>query len=98
MTVTAPARFANQRHAMLAGFSQAGVKGATAEEAAEMAGVSMRSCYWKRASELRGKELLEPVVRKGEQEFRISGANGHQGVWKITPAGRQQLKAWSKSI
>lgn len=96
MTVTAPARFTNQRHAMLAGFGQAGVKGATAEQAAEMAGVSMRSCFWKRASELRNKDFLEPVMAKGEQVFRPSSAGGFQTVWKITPAGRQQLKAWNK--
>ena len=90
-------KFINQRHAMLSGFQQAGVKGATAEEAAEMAGVSMRSCFWKRASELRKKELLVPVMRKGEQEFRKSAADGFQTVWKISPEGRNQLKAWNKA-
>lgn len=91
-------KFKNQRHAMLSGFSQAGVKGATAEQAAELAGVSMRSCYWKRAGELRDRDLLEPVVRKGEQEFRVSGANGYQGVWKISALGRQQLKDWNATV
>ena len=90
--------FLNQRHAMLSGFQQAGAKGATAEQAAEMAGVSMRSCFWKRASELRKKELLVPVMHKGEQEFRKSAADGFQTVWKISPEGRQQLKDWNRAI
>ena len=94
--MTAPARFANQRHAMLTGFNMAGAKGATAEQAAEMAGVSMRSCFWKRASELRTEEFLEPVMRKGEQESRMSATGGNQSVWKISPTGRQQLKMWNK--
>lgn len=97
MTVTAPARFANQRHAMLAGFSQAGVKGFTDEQAAQAIGNERRG-YWVRASELRKKNFIEPVIRKGEHEIRESSQGGFQTVWKITPAGRQQLKAWSKSI
>lgn len=96
-TATMEKRFMNQRHAMLSGFAMAGAKGATAEQAAEMAGVSLRSCFWKRASELRKKDFLEPVMLKGEQEFRESSANGFQSVWKISPAGRQQLKAWNKA-
>lgn len=95
---TATMRFVNQRHAMLSGFSQAGVKGVTAEQAAELAGVSMRSCFWKRASELRKRDFLEPVLHRGEQEFRKSSADGFQGVWKITPAGREQLREWNKQL
>lgn len=87
--------FANQRHAMLYGFSQSGTKGATAEQAADLAGVSLRSCFWKRASELRKKEYLEPVIRKGEQEFRQSEAGGFQTVWKITTEGKAKLREWN---
>jgi hypothetical protein len=89
-------KFINQQHAMLSGFHRAGAKGATAEQAAEMAGVSMRSCFWKRASELRKNEFLMPVMHKGEQEFRKSAADGFQTVWKISPEGRQQLKSWDR--
>jgi hypothetical protein len=82
---------------MLTGFAQAGIKGFTDEQAAMACDAAMHS-FWKRASELRARDFIEPVMKKGDQEFRQSRAGGHQGVWKITPAGRQQLKAWSKSI
>jgi len=89
--------FVNQRHAMLNGFAAAGKNGATAEEAADLAGVSMRSCFWKRASELRKKNYLDPVMFKGEQAFRQSNAGGFQTVWKISPEGKAKLKEWNRS-
>lgn len=97
-TATMENRFITQRHAMLSGFSTLGKTGGTAEQAALAANVSPYSCFWKRASELRNKGFLEPVMRKGEQEFRESRAGGFQSVWKITPEGRQQLKAWNKQV
>ena len=93
---TSTITFVNQRHAMLWGFSLAGAKGATAEQAADLSGVSIRSCFWKRASELRKKEYLEPVIRKGEQEFRQSEAGGFQTVWKISPEGKAKLREWDR--
>lgn len=97
-TATMEKRFTNQRHAMLSGFGTLGKSGGTAEQAAMAANVPAYSCFWKRASELRNKGFLEPVMRKGEQEFRESRAGGFQSVWKISPAGRQQLKDWNKSV
>lgn len=96
-TATMEKRFTSQRHAMLSGFSTLGKSGGTAEQAAMAADVSPYSCFWKRASELRSRGLLEPVMKKGEQEFRESRAGGFQSVWKISPAGRQQLKDWNRA-
>lgn len=96
-TATMEKRFTNQRHAMLTGFSMAGVKGFTDEEAAQAIGNERRG-YWVRASELRKKNFIEPVLKKGEQEMRESSQGGFQTVWKITAAGRQQLKAWNKAF
>ena len=92
---TSTSTFVNQRHAMLYGFSQAGAKGFTDEQAAKAIGRD-RMGYWKRASELRKKDYLEPVVRKGEQEFRQSEAGGFQTVWKISPEGKAKLRAWDR--
>lgn len=94
-TATMEKRFVSQRHAMLSGFAMAGVKGFTDEEAAQAIGNERRG-YWVRASELRKKDFIEPVMKKGEHEVRESSQGGFQTVWKITPAGRQQLKAWGK--
>jgi hypothetical protein len=89
-------QFKNQRHAMLTGFAKAGAKGFTDEEAAKAVDNERRG-YWVRASELRKKEFIVPVVKKGEHEMRMSSEGGFQGVWKITPEGRTKLREWDKA-
>ena len=91
-----PTAFKNQRHAMLAGFADAGKTGYTDEQAAKAMKMNLRSCFWKRAGELREMNLIEPLVLRGEHQHRVGDAGAPQGVWKITPEGRQQLKMWEK--
>jgi len=56
----------------------------TADEAAKEAGVSMRSCYWKRCSELRDLGFIEPVM-DGDYPLNRPGDSGSlQMVCKIT--------------
>ena len=89
-----PPKFANQRHAMLYGFSLAGVDGYTREQAAKAANINLRSCFWKRAGELIDFSYLEKVMVGGEQLTRKSDLDGDQGVWRITKEGRKQLEMW----
>jgi hypothetical protein len=93
-TGAAPPRFANQRHAMLYGFSLAGIDGYTREQAAKAANINLRSCFWKRAGELIDFSYLEKVMVGGEQLTRKSDLDGDQGVWRITKEGRKQLEMW----
>ena len=86
--------FVNQRHAMLTGFAAAGAKGYTDEQAAKAVNNERRG-YWVRASELRKKGFIEPVIIKGDQEMRMSSEGGFQTVWKISAAGRQKLRDWN---
>jgi hypothetical protein len=59
----------------------------TADEAAKEAGVSMRSCYWKRCSELRDIGFIEPVM-DGDTVIERPGDSGSlQMVCKITREG-----------
>lgn len=87
-------RFANQRHAMLYGFSLAGEDGYTDEQAAKAASLNLRSCYWKRASELRQFGYLESMKDSGAPLTRKSDLGGMQQVWRITRAGKHQLEMW----
>jgi hypothetical protein len=89
-------QFKNQRHAMLTGFAQSGAKGFTDEEAAQAVSIERRG-YWVRASELRKKDFIVPVIRKGEHEIRQSSQGGFQTVWKISPEGRTKLKEWNRA-
>jgi hypothetical protein len=58
------------------------MNGYNSEEAREAAGLSPRSCYWKRCSELRAEGLIEDT---GEE--RIGDADQLQMVCEITPYG-----------
>lgn len=88
-------RFANQRHAMLYGFSLAGDDGYTDEQAAKAAGLNLRSCFWKRASELRQFGYILPVKNDdGTWLTRKSDLGGTQQVWRMTKAGKKQLELW----
>lgn len=89
-------KFVNQRHAMLAGFADAGKTGYTDEQAAKAMKLNLRSCFWKRAGELREMGLIEPLILKGEHMTRTGDAGAAQGVWKITTEGRNQLRMWDK--
>lgn len=59
----------------------------TDEEAAGAAGLSMRSCWWKRCSELRQDGMIEPVP--GAK--RLGTAGDYQMVCRITDAGRAAM-------
>jgi hypothetical protein len=59
----------------------------TADEAAKEAGVSMRSCYWKRCSELRDLGFIEPVMDGDYPLNRIGDSGSQQMVCKITRDG-----------
>lgn len=58
------------------------MKGLTAEEAREAAGLSPRSCYWKRCSELRECGFIRPTG-----ETRPGDTDMHQMVCVITDTG-----------
>lgn len=77
-------RSGSQRHKLLAAYADGAEL--TADEAMRRAGVSDRSCYWKRVSELVDGGLLEDtgVTRPGEQ-------GSAQRVNRITPHGRAAL-------
>jgi hypothetical protein len=101
LAINLTTEFVHQRHRMLYGFGLAGERGYTDEQAAKAAGVNLRSCFWKRAGELRKFGYIEPVrivsgPDKGWQEMRKGDLGGTQGVWRITKAGRHQLQVWGR--
>lgn len=61
-------RAGTQKAALLAAYQAAGAAGLTDEEAAEAAGISLRSCYWKRCGELRQDGVIAPTgqTRSGD--------------------------------
>ena len=62
--------------------------GLTDEEAAKAAGISLRSGYWKRCSDLRGYGLIQPVENEhGDYVTRPSASGIHVGVCAVTPEG-----------
>lgn len=65
-------------------------EGLTATEAAEMAGVSLLSCYWKRCSELRQGHYISTLLdERGAPVTRINPHSGsRQEVCVITSKGR----------
>lgn len=80
-------RAGSQRHRLLAAYAAAGEGGLTADEAQAAAqGVALRSCYWKRVSELVHADLLEDtgLERMGDQ-------GSLQRVNRITELGRSVL-------
>jgi hypothetical protein len=81
-------REGSQRHKLLLAFATGPAM--TADEAMRRAGVSERSCYWKRISELREAGLIEKTgaERPGEQ-------GSSQIVSQITEAGRAALRGTS---
>ncbi len=72
-------RAPTQRELLLAAFAKHPA-GLTDEEAATIAGVPPRSCWWKRCSELRDLGLIEPTGM-----MRVGSAGSKQMVSRITP-------------
>lgn len=64
----------SQQFKLLREFCLASDSGLTDEEAADAAQVPVRSCYWKRCSELRQMGLIEPTDQR---------RNGDAGVQRI---------------
>ena len=73
-------RAGTQKDKLLRAFADGGEF--TDEEAAIEAGLSLRSCFWKRCGELRDAELIEFTGGT-----RTGSAGSACGVSKITPAG-----------
>lgn len=83
-------------HRMLRAFYDAGAEGATDEDARIAAGLSARSTFWKRSSELRENGYIAWAVdpESGEYETRVapgSGVSVHVSV--ITEDGVDALRA-----
>lgn len=96
MTTTTKTRIAARKtnaFRILEAYRTAGSAGLTAEEAAIDADLSLRSCYWKRVSELVQAGFL--TVTKAT---RISELDRPQRVNKITPAGREHLKTLKAKV
>lgn len=85
-------RAGSQKSALLATYGRF-TGGLTDEEAAREAGLSMRSCWWKRCSELRQDGMIAPVEGPEGTVKRIGGAGDPQMVCAITGAGRAALEA-----
>ena len=64
----------------------------TADEAMRHAGVSARSCYWKRCSELREMGYIEQVIVGGVAWERRGESGSMQIVCAITNEGRLAAK------
>lgn len=75
-------RSGSQKAKLLQAYATAGANGLTDEEAAERAGLSMRSCYWKRCSELRQDGY---VAETGQT--RLGSAGVARLVCSITNSG-----------
>lgn len=58
----------------------------TSEEAAQLAAINPRSCWWKRVSELQQASLIEFTG-----ETRLSSVGEAQRVYRITDAGKAIL-------
>jgi hypothetical protein len=78
-------RAGSQRFMLLAAFEDSSEL--TADEAMRKAGISERSCYWKRISELREAGHLELTGMEREGEM-----GSYQAVSRITLAGREALR------
>ncbi len=80
-------RAGGQKAKLLSAYSNA-PQGLNDEEAAERAGVPMRSCWWKRCGELRVLGLITELKdANGETVTRLSSANVPRIVCVITPLG-----------
>lgn len=86
-------RAPNQKVRLLVAYRDAadrGVDGLNDEEAAELAELGARSCWWKRCGELRDDHLIE---RPADLRTRAGSAGVERIVCMITEAGRAYLAA-----
>lgn len=70
-------RSGTQKAKLLQAYAQAGDRGLTDEEAAELAGLNMRSCFWKRCGELRQDGYISETGQT---------RNGDAGVARLVSA------------
>lgn len=85
-------RARSQRDILLEAYIAAPDEGLIDEEAAQLAEVKMRSCWWKRCSELRELGFTERIFEDGEPVVRRSSLGENCGVSRITEAGVLHLK------
>lgn len=85
-------RATSHRGRLLQAFAEAGEKGLTAYEAAEHAGL-LRSCYWKRISEMADPRigLIEDTKAK-----RLAPTGEYQMVRRITELGQSLAISWKE--
>lgn len=83
-------RAGSQKHRLLDAYYS--LPDATDEEAAKAAGLNLRSCFWKRSSELREDGLIEPVLVGGEPLTRRGDAGVERIVCRISRAGIETVK------
>lgn len=72
-------RAGTQKAKLLDAYQQAYPDGLTDEEAAERSGVNMRSCWWRRCTELREDGTIAPVIEAGKEATR-AGSSGVQRI------------------
>lgn len=83
----------SQRNRLLLAFAL-GRQVLSDEQAAELAGVSPRSCWWKRCSELRETGMISPVVNDYGNQVHVTSSQGKQVmVSAVTPQGLQYLRS-----
>jgi hypothetical protein len=87
-------RAGGQKAILLSAFADAGSDGLNDEQAAERAGVNMRSCWWKRCGELRDLGLIQFLFdAQGNEITRVATSGVARKVSVITPLGRDTLQA-----
>lgn len=81
-------RTGTQMSKLLNAFWDAGSLGLTSDEARAKSGLSERSCYWKRVSDLHASGYIERVEDTSGNDVRRAGDSGSlQRVYQITPFG-----------
>jgi hypothetical protein len=75
-------RAGSQKAKLLEAYARAGARGLTDEQAAELAGLNMRSCFWKRCGELRQDGYIAETG-----EHRIGDAGVARLVSRVTDSG-----------
>lgn len=91
--IAAGRRAPNLRLRLLVQYREAGTVGLTDEEAAEKAGIGMRSCPWKRSGELRQDRLIEQQIAGGVPLVRKGTSGVDQMVCVVTGPGLAVLRA-----
>lgn len=87
-------RAGGQKRLLLQAFADAGVFGLNDEQAAERAGLPMRSCWWKRCGELRALGLVRYAHDEhGAEITSIASSGVPRKISVITPLGRSTLNA-----